>query len=41
VVPSKTVTKNNAFPQNIGKKDNIIIRYDEKKIKEKNKKKKT
>ena len=41
VASSKTVTKNNASPQNIGKKDNIIIRYDEKKIKEKNKKKKT
>ena len=41
LAPSKAVTRDNAPTQKIGKKDNIIIRYDEKKIKEKNKKKKT
>ena len=40
VVKSKEVTKSKDNPEKkVGEKDNIIIRYDEKKIKEKNKKK--
>ena len=40
LAPSKAVIKNNTSTQKVGEKDNIIIRYDEKKIKEKNEKKK-
>jgi len=40
VIKSKEVTKSKDNPKKkVGEKDNIIIRYDEKKIKEKNKKK--
>ena len=39
-IKSKEVTKSKDNPKKkVGEKDNIIIRYDEKKIKEKNKKK--